>query len=81
MFSWTTATTDPSEITIYTNVTSFLDPPSIIITDSLGDTTTIAAFGPVVTPLPAALPLFAGGLSLMGLLGRRRKRKGIIAAV
>ena len=27
------------------------------------------------TPLPAALPLFAGGLGVMGLLGRRRKRK------
>lgn len=26
------------------------------------------------TPLPAALPLFAGGLGAMGLLGRRRKR-------
>jgi hypothetical protein len=28
------------------------------------------------TPLPAALPLFAGGLSAMSLLGWRRKRKG-----
>lgn len=27
------------------------------------------------TPLPAALPLFAGGLGVMGLLARRRKRK------
>jgi hypothetical protein len=27
------------------------------------------------TPLPAALPLFAGGLGVMGLFGRRRKRK------
>jgi hypothetical protein len=26
-------------------------------------------------PLPAALPLFAGGLGVMGLLARRRKRK------
>src|ERR1017187_6008048 len=35
------------------------------------------------TPLPAALPLFAGGLGVMGLLARRRKRKnaaGIAAA-
>ena len=27
------------------------------------------------TPLPAALPLFAGGLGGLGLLGWRRKRK------
>jgi hypothetical protein len=27
------------------------------------------------TPLPAALPLFAGGLGMIGLLGRRRKRQ------
>jgi hypothetical protein len=29
----------------------------------------------IATPLPAALPLFAGGLGAMGLLGWRRKRK------
>ena len=33
----------------------------------------------VATPLPAALPLFAGGLGVMGLLARRRKRKAIAA--
>jgi hypothetical protein len=27
------------------------------------------------TPLPAALPLFAGGLGMVGLLARRKKRK------
>ena len=31
------------------------------------------------TPLPAALPLFAGGLGLVGLLARRRKRQGATA--
>jgi|SRR5665213_343636 len=31
---------------------------------------------PVVTPLPGALPLFAGGLSVLGLLVRRRNRAG-----
>jgi hypothetical protein len=31
------------------------------------------------TPLPAALPLFAGGLSVIGLLGKRRKRKNAAA--
>jgi len=31
------------------------------------------------TPLPAALPLFAGGLGVMGLLGWRKKRKAAAA--
>jgi|SRR5262245_51918784 len=31
--------------------------------------------GTMVTPLPAALPLFATGLGALGLLGWRRKRK------
>lgn len=30
---------------------------------------------PAATPLPAALPLFASGLGVIGLLGWRRKRK------
>jgi hypothetical protein len=30
------------------------------------------------TPVPAALPLFAGGLALMGFIARRRKRKGAV---
>jgi probable HAF family extracellular repeat protein len=34
---------------------------------------------PSETPLPAALPLFATGLGVMGLLGRRRKRKAAAA--
>ena len=32
------------------------------------------------TPLPAALPLFAGGLGLIGLLARHRKRKAAAVA-
>ncbi len=31
------------------------------------------------TPLPATLPLFAGGLGLLGMFGRRRNRKTIAA--
>ena len=32
------------------------------------------------TPIPAALPLFAGGLGVVGLFGWRRKRKAKAAA-
>jgi hypothetical protein len=34
---------------------------------------------PTATPLPAALPLFAGGLGAMGLFGWRKRRKNAIA--
>ena len=45
--------------------------------DTSTDPTYAVGFTPDVsaTPLPAAFPLFAGGLGVMGLLGRRRKRK------
>ena len=32
---------------------------------------------PLGTPLPAALPLFAGGLGALGVFGWRRKRKAV----
>ena len=50
------------------------DPPTIV---SPFD---ITANDPTATPLPAALPLFAGGLGALGLLGWRRKRKAQVAA-
>lgn len=34
----------------------------------------------IATPLPAALPLFAGALGGMGLIGWRRKRKAAVSA-
>jgi len=36
---------------------------------------------PPAVPLPASLPLFAGGLGLLGLLARRRKKKTSSSAV
>jgi hypothetical protein len=39
------------------------------------EVTTGTGGGPnLATPLPAALPLFAAGLGVVGLLARRRKR-------
>jgi hypothetical protein len=40
-----------------------------------------AAVEPSATPVPAALPLFASGLSAFGLLGWRRKKKAVALAV
>jgi len=34
-------------------------------------------FSPAAVPLPAALPLFASGVALIGLLGWRKKRKAL----
>jgi hypothetical protein len=54
-----------------------LDPDWLRIgTDIVGAGTFNAAFSVtgVATPLPGALPLFATGLGVLGLLGWRRKR-------
>ena len=44
------------------------------------DVDVIESVPPAATPLPAALPLFATGLSALSLLGWRRKRKNTAAA-
>jgi hypothetical protein len=66
--------------------TELASTPTIDIVNSSGSTYAITgnAFSPIpappiVTPLPAALPLFATGLGALGLLGWRRKRKALAA--
>jgi hypothetical protein len=46
-----------------------LNPTGLLVSASVG-----------TTPLPAALPLFAGGLGMIGLLARRRKQKAATTA-
>ena len=62
---------------------AMLDPDWLRIgTDIVGVGTFNAAFsldGIATTPLPGALPLFATGLGVLGLLGWRRKRKNSVA--
>jgi hypothetical protein len=60
------------------NGVTFTDPglgDEVLASTPLQIATEIAA-----TPLPAALPLFANGLGVMGLFGWRRKRKAQAAA-
>jgi hypothetical protein len=42
---------------------------------AVADDSVVLNVGVSPTPLPAALPLFAGGIGLVGLLARRRKRQ------
>jgi hypothetical protein len=54
------------------------DITSLVITSTNDSSGILIAEG--ITPLPAALPLFATGLGALGLLGWRRKRKARAAA-
>jgi hypothetical protein len=63
------------------SVSAFLDPLflapdgyTVLTSDGIGNSPASA------TPLPAALPLFASGLGVMGFLARRRKRKNAAIA-
>ena len=62
----------------HTATISFTTPAGVYLTSDLGgvfgDAPTTGA-----TPVPAALPLFATGLGVMGLLGWRKKRKSAAA--
>ena len=79
------ASTSPSDLAndIGPNSSSnkFLFPVSlasdylIYVTDTNGDTAMITGVTNISsTPLPAALPMFAGGLGFVGYLSRRKKR-------
>ncbi len=48
----------------------------VVFSNSFGDTITADGVADILsqTPLPATLPLFAGGLGFVGYLTRRKKR-------
>jgi hypothetical protein len=49
--------------------------------DTIGDNGGSFTVNPIsTTPLPAALPMFAGGLGMVGFLARRKKQKALAAA-
>jgi hypothetical protein len=67
-----------ASITLATDASSggsFFDPGARLELLDVVPTDQILAVA--ATPIPAALPLFAGGLGLMGWLSRRRKRSSI----
>jgi hypothetical protein len=54
---------------------------SVVFSDGTGQPAfEYADVGLSPTPLPAALPLYAAGIGVMGVLGWRRKRKQLAAA-
>lgn len=62
---------------------SFRDDPAWIGLDNFSVTAGSASVltnDVVVTPLPPTLPLFAGGLAMMGMIGWRRKRQAVAIA-
>ena len=69
-------TLNPPEVFTFDGLTTSVD-ISTSATSPFGYTQNIGpiAYDLAATPLPAALPLFAGGLGALGFFGWRRKRK------
>ena len=72
--SFLEATTQLDALLIFTSITNIDNVHGPVLSDI-----TVTDTGAAV-PLPAALPLFVGGLGVLGVLGWRRKRKAAAAA-
>ncbi|HUL86553.1 MAG TPA: VPLPA-CTERM sorting domain-containing protein [Pseudolabrys sp.] len=69
-----TATNSPYRVMTF-------DPNTADVLTSVNSNSNIFwGLAPVVTPLPAALPLFVTGLGALGLIGWRRKKKAAALA-
>ena len=73
-----TLTTDSLSATGNTGIGPYSITEEYAIT-AAGASTTNATIDVTATPLPGALSLFGGGLGVLGLLARRKKRKGVTA--
>jgi hypothetical protein len=73
--SFSSANTNSLDLigSVFTFAEDGVNDPQFYVSGLAYDTTGTGNSG--TTPLPAALPLFAGGLGVMGLFARRRKRK------
>lgn len=71
---------DPSAALDPTDITAFLTGITFMGTGSFTGTMEAITANVSATPLPASLPLFAGGLGMMGLFMQRRRRKAQSAA-
>jgi hypothetical protein len=65
---------------VYVLITGLPSFTTAVFTDDTTPSFEFTLGNVATTPLPAALPLFAGGLGVIGLLGRRRKQKAALAA-
>lgn len=75
---FTLATVDPIGFLKVTSLNAVFD---LAGGNALLDATSILSNAVVITPLPAALPLFVSGLGVLGLITWRRKRPGTQASV
>jgi hypothetical protein len=66
---------------LFTGQPVTVDSDTFVFVVSTGNNVAVSFTGSLTaTPLPAAFPLFAGGLGVMGLLGRRKKQKAAAVA-
>ena len=78
-FLFATALTGSSGgFSIYTNATSYTDPP-VFFYDSSGDSVSVDALGPAATPLPTSWTMMLIGLAGFGFFAYRGSKRNVAA--